>query len=390
VADRPLFSSTPAKEAQNTFALQLKGAGGLPGSAASSADAFSPGAVYNGLAGLVNAETEMVTLIEFAHVTPVAVQLYNDPSVWVAPAVVTGEDSNSWNYVFSASTVPPVGSAQVWFNDADLAAATELNVRLDDLAPHAAQQILAFAQLHPGPCYVVLQWIAGGDAQFYGFYCLSTQVVAPYLRFTLDTPRDPNFSTPVAEADALLVTVTAAKPQPAAPNATAVARVTYGAGTTGNIVFDADWAGGFVVHAKRLSVSRVNRALDPRRDYVDGVLRLALTLCPAAPHSPHAATLTYLPTVIVPTETRLISIPPLARRVSLLCLYELGDAPLALMHLAFTTFDGTALHWIDALSARAGLFGEGLDIPAGAAKLALTNRSEDPALALGALFHLSL
>jgi hypothetical protein len=85
-------------------------------------------------------------------------------------------------------------------------------------------------------------------------------------------------------------------------------------------------------------------------------------------------------------------IPNFARRVTLLLKYGSvgsGDAPLAQLFVAFKLPHQGSQGFIDALSARAALFGDGLPIPHGAEAIVLTNASAD-VVSMGAIFHLGL
>jgi hypothetical protein len=66
-----------------------------------------------------------------------------------------------------------------------------------------------------------------------------------------------------------------------------------------------------------------------------------------------------------------------------------GDAPLAQIYLAFAMPFSSSQGFIDALSARAALFGEGLPIPHGCNSIVLTNESPF-GVELGAIFHLGV
>jgi hypothetical protein len=83
------------------------------------------------------------------------------------------------------------------------------------------------------------------------------------------------------------------------------------------------------------------------------------------------------------------ALPQFARRVSLLLKYDSGDAPLAQILIAFATPYSGSQGFIDALSARASLFGDGMPIPHGANAIRITNSSAET-LKLGAIFHLGL
>ena len=99
------------------------------------------------------------------------------------------------------------------------------------------------------------------------------------------------------------------------------------------------------------------------------------------------------PIVVGAIEPRVILIPEFARRVSLLVKYGSapgGDAPLAALFLGFALPLQGSQGFIDALSARGSLFGEGLPIPHGAYALVLTNLSGVADLEMGVIFHLGL
>jgi hypothetical protein len=171
-------------------------------------------------------------------------------------------------------------------------------------------------------------------------------------------------------------------------------RVTYGAGRSGQMQFDCDWRGGFVVHATRLTVEAVGYKLPSATPYqaaLDVILSATAGLHGSRPT--HAPTYTVQPATVVPTATLQIEIPLLSRRVALLLRYGLlgssGDAPLGQLFVSFADATGAALAWIDCSTTRAAVFGEGLSLPAGARYLGLTNTSVQD-VNMGAIFHLGL
>lgn len=392
MSNSPLFSARPAHDDPVPFLLAGAGGKGHAG------ETYFLGNRYDGLAGTEGQVIDLLPQVEFERVTPVAFAFYADPSL--ASAVVVGNDVGSWSYNFSSSHADSDPGAGKLRLSSGLDDSIQLFVSKTDLLPHNATTLQAFAVAHSDSpssspsdgvfadsARLLLTWTSGPDSQAMEYQVVGVEVAAAYLRFTFSPTNSPGYSVALINNQDVTLQLTAPKPP---PNAAVRARITYSAGTAGNLSFDADWAGGLILHAKRFSVSRVNVPLDPRRRYADSQLSVAVTTCPAAPHSPHAPSLTYPPLVVAPDATRLIAVPPLARRVSLLCLYEVGDAPLSYFHLAFATKLGNSVSWIDALSARAALFGEGLGIPPGCTTLALTNRSADPTAQLGATFHLGI
>jgi hypothetical protein len=176
------------------------------------------------------------------------------------------------------------------------------------------------------------------------------------------------------------------------------ARVTYGAGGSGQLSFDCDWRGGFVVHATRLSVEFVSYKMPPAIALYQAALQVVLGVTAGLNGSrpTHAPTYTVLPEAVAAAGVRQIEIPLLARRVALVMRYGFdpavgttGDAPLGATFLSFADSAGNALAWLDASTTRASVFGEGLSIPAGAAYLGLSNNNDTPT-SLGAIFHLGL
>ncbi len=171
-------------------------------------------------------------------------------------------------------------------------------------------------------------------------------------------------------------------------------RVTYGAGRSGQMSFDCDWRGGFVVHATRLVVEAVGYKLPSVGAYQAATqVILSATAGLQGSRPTHAPTYTVLPEEVLAAGVRQVEIPLLARRVALLLRYGLlgtsGDAPLGQLFTSFADAQGVALAWIDSSTTRAAVFGEGLSIPAGARYLGLSNDSAQ-AVNMGALFHLGL
>lgn len=382
----PLFSARPEHDGDPHPFLLAAAAKGKSG------DVYFLGNRFDGMAGAEGAVNDSIQQVEFDRVTPVALSFWFDPSVHGADPV--GNDQSSNDFVFSTShSDSDPGSGKL-----RLSAGLDDSVRLFVNPTGTLLQSFAIAHsnslrgslldgVFPASTRLSLTWQTSGDFNTIEYQPVGVEVVGNYLRFTLSPTNTPGYTTPLANLQQVTLLLTAPKPP---PNPAVQARVTYSAGTAGNLTFDCDWAGGLVLHAKRLSVSRVNVPLDPRRRYGDGLISAAVTACPAAPHSPHAPSLTYLPLLVDPTATRLIAIPPLARRVSLLTIYELGDAPLQFFQVAFVTRRDESVAWIDAKSARNALFGEGLPIPPGCTTLALQNRSEDADAQLGAVFHLGV
>jgi hypothetical protein len=177
-------------------------------------------------------------------------------------------------------------------------------------------------------------------------------------------------------------------------NSDVKARVVYGAGRSGQMTFDCDWRGGFVVHCTRLEVFAVGYKLPSVGAYVasTGVI-LSATAGLNGQRPAHPPTLTVLPTTVAAAAVRQIEIPELARRVALLSRYgtlgTAGDAPLGQLFVSFADATGTALAWIDASSTRGAVFGDGLTLPAGARYIGLSNNSA-AAVDLGVVFHLGL
>jgi len=413
VTDNPLFSSVPSKEGKNSFpSAQLKG-GGPPGatSGTTKTDPYSPGAAYTGLLGALDHEVEVLAQIDFDRVTPVSVLLYSDPSVPTPAPLEIFLAEGLWWFDDVVGGVPAQGSFR--FDAADVAEAT--SIILNPFPPVGYASFAEYIAKYGETGSIHLAWKRYIDGQWvdhhltlaysaflnnppcveFGITVFSFTGTTPLSGASGNTPTNhaeyhPGYGPPFPDGNIDRPIISFQHGAQPKPNALAVARVAFGAGTSGNVSFDCDWAGGFVVHAKRIAISRVAQILNPKLPYVAAAVKLAVVLCPAGPHSPHAATLTYLPETVSPEGARLLAIPPLARRVSLLCLYASGDAPLALFQVAFMSLNDDAIHWIDALSVRSDIFGEGIDIPPGVVTLALSNRSEDVGVALGAVFHLSL
>lgn len=405
--NRPLFSAVPPEESPSARIVAPKKAGAAGAVAAAALQSF--GARYDGLAGSAGVEVETLPTVEFDRVQPVAIQFYQDPSVGMVAAPAGNAPvgpAEPGDYVYTYSTVqtdpdqdPAATPALAVFamNDAPTQATRFYFAQVDAAATDPQLSTYFFEHAKAG-ALMRLTW-QGGTSVFRTLDLVVSDVVehGDYLEIV---SVDAGVYEPNGDGDALqdgqnvdfhFMSSPPAAPLPPNPphNAAVRARVTYSAGTAGNLQFDCDWAGGLVVHAKKLSVARVAYPLDSRIAYRDDRVSLALTVCPAAPHSPHAPSFTVLPVPVAANATRVIAVPALARRLSLLCLYEVGDAKLATMHVAFVSRRGVALHWIDALSARAALFGEGVAIPPGTATLALSNRSADAGVQLGAVFHLS-
>jgi hypothetical protein len=172
-------------------------------------------------------------------------------------------------------------------------------------------------------------------------------------------------------------------------------RVVYGAGRSGQMTFDCDWRGGFVVHCTRLEVRAVGYKLPPIVDPYQAATQVILSATAGlnGARPAHPPTYTYLPETVAAAGLRQIEIPELARRVALITRYgtlgSSGDAPLGQLFVSFADATGEALAWIDASNTRAVVFGEGLALPAGARYIGLSNDSAS-AIDMGAIFHLGL
>ena len=196
--------------------------------------------------------------------------------------------------------------------------------------------------------------------------------------------------------DGFLTEVYGLTPQPPAtyyPNASARAVVRVRSGQAGEIEFECDWAAKFEVLAQTIEIDRRSFRPNGAKSYVDTTVSLKAAVSLEGAGSSFAPVLTMPPLgVSASNGERTYDIPQLARRVSLLTKYPDapgGDVPLAQIFLAFATpFEG-AMGYIDALSARDALFGDGMPIPHGAYQIVLTNASPTD-LYLGLLFHLGL
>ena len=177
-------------------------------------------------------------------------------------------------------------------------------------------------------------------------------------------------------------------------NSDVKARVIYGAGRSGQMSFDCDWRGGFVVHCTRIEVQAVGYKLpsaDPYQASTQVILAATAGLNGQRPA--HPPTYTVLPETVAAAGVRQIEIPELARRVALLSRFgtlgSSGDAPLGQLFISFADATGEALAWIDASSTRGAVFGDGLTLPAGARYIGLSNDSAE-SIDLGCVFHLGL
>jgi hypothetical protein len=180
--------------------------------------------------------------------------------------------------------------------------------------------------------------------------------------------------------------------QVSTPNAAARARVTYETTKTGEITFDCDWVGGFVVQATRLLIERVSVTPNPDEDFYPAHVRLAVTVGLNAEPPPFPPQMTVPPAQVDAGASRTIPIPSFARRLTLLARYGdevSGDAPLGQIFVAFGVPFVGSLGFIDAATSSDALFGDGLVIPHGATEIVLSNASSG-VLRLGAVFHLGL
>ncbi|MET0795296.1 MAG: hypothetical protein ABW061_27505, partial [Polyangiaceae bacterium] len=184
--------------------------------------------------------------------------------------------------------------------------------------------------------------------------------------------------------------------RPRDSNAGVFARIRYETGKAQEQTFDCDWSNGFQLWARRFELWRVSRRVEMGQDYAAGVVQVhAVVAVGPAAHPPYPPQLTTEPDWVQPgdEEARQLEIPPYARRVSLLARFGSGgspDIPLGQLIVGFANNRGTAINWIDAATAREALFsGDGLPLPANAAVIVLTNKSDDP-IELGVLWHLGV
>jgi hypothetical protein len=214
----------------------------------------------------------------------------------------------------------------------------------------------------------------------------------------LEGEEAPLLSVDVETVKPLAVTLfedcTIARGPGAVVNGAALARVTYIAGLSGKVHFDCDWMGGFLVLAQKLDIARVAYRPDAITcAYGAQPISIGANVAIGGPRPPHAPTYTVPPAAVAIGATRVVPLPLFARRVQLLTIYgdggASGDIPSGQLFLAFMSSAGGVLQWIDALSARE-VFGGGLSVPHGAVSVALTNRSADASVCLGAIFHLSI
>lgn len=226
------------------------------------------------------------------------------------------------------------------------------------------------------------------------FIVTSIDVEPTYLKLHV-TMTSGHFENPtVATGEPLAYTFTVPAGETLA-NAAVFARVRYEAGKAQEQQFDCDWCNGFQVWARRFELWRVSRRADVAQAYASGTVRVhAVVAVGPAAHPPFPPQLTNEPEEVPASADRELTIPAYARRLSLLTRYGAGgsptDIPLGQIVVGFANNRGTAITWIDAISAREALFGgDGLPIPANASAVVITNKSPDP-LDLGVLWHLGV
>lgn len=181
------------------------------------------------------------------------------------------------------------------------------------------------------------------------------------------------------------------------PNAAVRARVTYSAGKAEAVPIECDWTGALQVVGSRVLIERKTVRADPLNEFHTAAIKIAAVASLNGPRAPILPRLTEPPASVPGNETRILPLPRCARRVSLLATYgdegASGDAPLGQLFVAFipaVDARGGAIAYIDAMSAREALFGDGLPIPAGTKAVALTNRSDDESVRLGLIWHLGI
>jgi hypothetical protein len=341
---------------------------------------------YQGDAGLRDSVTAFRPIVELDEVRPLAVQFYADPTL--SQPAQGAPQNTAPSYIYDDTLTSDNTAGQLRFNEAGQTNATQV-------------------YLHPEPFGYI-----PGDPTIKDWFDAHTQVTlevqydSSTFSFAVDavlvtdggvvvlqvTPTaddiDPG-DGPIDNQQAVVVSLTGL----AKPNAGARARVRYTAGKS-TVVFDCDWAGGFLVYADSIELSRVTFPLEPSIDYEDGPIEIAASVMADAPRPAATLALTVPPAAVGAEESIEIPVHPFARRVNLIMKYgngdAPGDAPLGQFFLAWVNKLGLSLGYVDAMAAREALFGAGLPVPFGVDKLVLTNRSEDESVRLGVIWRLEL
>jgi hypothetical protein len=213
-----------------------------------------------------------------------------------------------------------------------------------------------------------------------------------FVRFNVG-PATETAGTPLADNDLCYIgLLTPVADVPVQPNAGVRARITYSAGSSGDVQFDCDWSGALQLMASRVTLQRVTVPTDGELPFEPQPVKVAAIALVNGARPVALPTLTELTQLVAEDETITLVVPGLARRLSLIAIYgnegAPGDIPLGEIFVAFVSAGDNAIAYIDAMSAREALFGQGLPIPAGTRAVALSNRSDDPSMRLGAVWHL--
>lgn len=179
------------------------------------------------------------------------------------------------------------------------------------------------------------------------------------------------------------------------PNAAIRARVRYSVGSSDDIEVNCDWRGKLQVMAKRISLERVTVVADREAPFEPHRVRLSAVAMVGGSPPLLPLTLTDPGALVLSGASRTLDIPLHAARLSILLRWGLelddpGDAPLGQVFVAFVTEAGNAIGFVDAMSSREALLGEGVPVPAGAVQAILSNRVPDADLRLGAVWHLQV
>jgi hypothetical protein len=340
---------------------------------------------YRGNAGVRdNLEIAFRPLLELEETRPVAVLFHEDPAE-PQPATELSPEFGM-NYLFD-STLGDGGQVNgtLRFNTVGQTDATQIYVALidadtsDGIQARIEYSIESVVEVRYGASWIRFQ-VDDYELQDDGGVGVIMLTVTP-----LASDIDPGDGA-IVNADPIELWHTGKK----IPNAAVFARVRYWAGKS-EVVFDCDWAGGFIIHADRIEISRVTFPSDPARGYLDGLVNIAATLMADAPSPAALLQRTIRPELVTgPTGTRTLTIPRFARRVNLIMTWDdPGDVPLGQVFLAWAGKTGPAVAYIDAMAAREALFGQGLPVPYGVSRLVLSNRSAD-SMELGVVWQMRI
>lgn len=354
---------------------------------------------HTGPAGAEGQVTGLSPSVELDEMRPLSVQFFHNPVPSEAPVTPQLVVPLVGGRTFGALPYPGgMTGNDVRLNSEAQTDATQVFLAIPDVPPIGYENLEEWL---PDQIAITIEltWQSGGEGSPYStmLYRVISYEITPDDGFKLVTfavePVETVVHGPPLEDEQLVgVTVRGY----AKPNVAARARVAYRSGKS-DLVFDCDWAGGFQVYADRLDISRLTFAPSPDRPYGDGPIAIAAQVIADAPRPSSGLAYTVIPQPVATDGYIEIPVHPFARRVNLLLKYgnseseeASGDPPLGQILIAWGMKYGGSVGYIDAMSAREALFGQGHPVPFGASSLVLSNRSADDSIHLGAIWRIEL